>query len=349
MNTATHKMMMTIVFCMTLVMSITACSDNVNGSNEDSTGYSLPQKIAIIDAGSTGSRLKVYEIQTDSTIKKIYPTTEDEKTKSKGRALSTVANHTDSVKKYIEQMTTNYSHATSSETIPLYILATAGMRNQNKDMADDIYSKMASIQGDINGFKLQKAMTISGRYEGLYAWIAANYENKSLTTSSQGILEVGGASMQIAFATNSTAVPVDYKITRKDWGTLYCKSYLQGGIDAIYAQTPDTMPFKFTLPIEDISTYCSNTSFFGCSTGVIKILTGIEKAGSADAYAQTLPRTDRYHNFMCTYYLQWVIENLHLINRIIADPHDSDWAEGAAYDIIINKEMPEIFDYTKKL
>ncbi len=349
MNTTTHKMMMTIAFCMTLVMSITACSDNVNGSSEDNTEYTLPQKIAIIDAGSTGSRLKVYEIKTDSTIKIIYPTTEDEKTKSKGRALSTIVNHTDSVKKYIEQMTTNYSHVTSSETIPLYILATAGMRNQNKDIADGIYSKMTSIQEDINGFKVQKATTISGRYEGLYAWIAANYENNTLTTSSKGILEIGGASMQVAFATNSTTVPIDYKITRKNWGTLYCKSYLQGGIDAIYAQTPDTIPFKFTLPIEDISAYSSNTSFFGCSTGVRKILIGIEKEGSTDAYAQTLPRRDRYHNFMCTYYLQWVLENLHLTNRIIADPYDSDWTEGAAYDIIINKEAPEVFDYTKKL
>ncbi len=344
--TTKHKLMMAMVFCMTFVMTMTACNDNT-GEGGQAT-LTLPQKIAVIDAGSTGSRIKVYEIKADSTIQRLFPTNAEEKAKSKGGALSAVANHPDSVRKYLEQMTTKCTLSTD-ETIPLYVLATAGMRHQDQDKANGVYSKMATFTESMNGFKLQQAMTISGRYEGLYAWIAANYENHSLTASPVGTFEMGGMSMQVAFKTTSTAVPADCKVTRKDWGTLYCKSYLNGGSDAVYAQTPDTLPFVFTVPVEDISAYSGTTSFVGCSSGVTKTLKGIAQYGSPEAYAQTLPRSDRYHNFMCAYYVPWVLEKLHITGRIIPDPYDTDWTEGAAYDIVVNRQTPEPFDYTKAL
>lgn len=344
-TTSIRKMMMALAICMAMVMTMTACSDSISDGDGGVPSLILPQRIAVIDAGSTGSRLKVYEVKADSTILRLFPTTADEKTLSKGGALSDVANQADSVRKYLEQMTSKYTHDAIGETIPLYVLATAGMRYEEQDKTAGVYSKMASITEKLNGFKVQKAMTISGRYEGLYAWIAANYENHSLKASPVGTLEMGGKSMQVAFATTSAAVPADCKITRNDWGTLYCKSYLHGGIDAVYEATPDTMPFVFTLPVEDISAYCGNTSFFGCSTGVLKVLNGIAQYGSKEAYANTLPRSDRYHNFMCAYYLPWVIEKLNIDNRITADPYDTDWTEGAIYDIVINKQDPESFDY----
>lgn len=346
-TTSIRKMAIALVFCMTFLSVMAACSDNATeGGGQPS--YALPQRIAVIDAGSTGSRIKVYEIKADSTIVRLFPTNADEKAQSKGGALSDVANHADSVRKYLEQMTAKYPR-TTTDTIPLYVLATAGMRHQEQDKANGVYNKMAAVHDILNGFKVQQAMTISGRYEGLYAWIAANYENHTLASSPVGTLEIGGMSMQVAFATTSTAVPADYTVTRKDWGTLYCRSYLNGGTDAVYAQTPDTLPFKFTLPIEDISAYSGNTSFFGCSTGVVKTLKGIEQAGSPEAYAQTLPRSDRYHNYMCAYYVPWVVEQLHLTGRITADPYDTDWTEGAVYDIVVNRQSPEPFDYTKAL
>ena len=347
-TTSIRKMKMALVICLTMVMNVTmaACSDNDKG---DKLAPSFPQRIAVIDAGSTGSRLKVYEVNADSTIQILFPTNADEKAKSKGGAISDVANQTDSVRKYLEQMTSKYTHDATGETIPLYVLATAGMRYEAQEKTDGVYNKMASVTGSMNGFKVQKAMTISGRYEGLYAWIAANYENHSLKASPVGTLEMGGKSLQVAFLATSATVPADYKVTRKDWGTLYCKSYLHGGTDAVYEATPDTLPFVFTLPVEDVSAYCGNTSFYGCSTGVQKVLKGITQYGSKEAYAATLPRNDRYHNFMCAYYVPWVIEKLNIGNRIIADPYGTDWTEGAVYDIVINKQAPEAFDYNKGL
>lgn len=344
----TFRAILSLASGLTLALSFIACSDDIDDIKKDPQALTFPQKIAIIDAGSSGSRLKVYEVYADSTLACIYPTTDAETEKSKGRALSTVANQEDSVKAYLEQMTACYTPSSSSDTIPLYVLATAGMRLQDESTTKGIYSKMTDTQSLFNGFKVEKAMTIAGRYEGLYAWITVNYESHSLTNNPQGILEVGGASMQVAFVSNATEPPSDYKITRNDWGTLYCRSYLGGGKNQIYANTPDTLPFQFTLPIEDIRPYDTNTTFYACSEAR-KVVEGIGEKGSFEAYVSTLPRTDEGHQLMTAYYVQWLIDNLHLTGRIFKDPYDIGWTLGAAYDIIINRQMPEAFSYAKKL
>lgn len=344
-----RKTLWALSSCIVFALCSASCNDDIADGGGGGQGAALPRKIAVIDAGSSGSRLKVYEIKADSTIQRLYPTTAEETKASKGGALSDVANHPDSVRKYLVGMTASYPYATGGETIPLYVLATAGMRNQERSKTEGVYAKMAGVTETLNGFKLAKAMTISGRYEGFYAWIAANYENHSLKNSPKGTWEVGGMSMQFAFATNSTEVPEDRKVTRKDWGTIYCKSYVQGGIDAIYANTPDETPFVFTLPLEDMSAYVGDTQFFGLSSSLTYALNGIETAGSFDAYVQTLEREDKKHRFMFAYYMQWVLERLHLNGRVTPDPYDVNWSEGAAYDIVINKEEPEAFDYDKVL
>ena len=135
------------------------------------------QKVAIIDAGSSGSRLFVYEVGTKSAdkVNLIFPANREQKAKSKGRALSTIVNHSDSVRVFLENMTAGHP----CDSIDLYILATAGMRLKPKAQADAIYEKLMQ-QPAVNGYHVRGAMTISGQYEGLYGWMAANYEHGKL-------------------------------------------------------------------------------------------------------------------------------------------------------------------------
>ncbi len=327
-----------------LALLIVGCS-----TDHQSDETSFPQKVAIIDAGSSGSRLYIYEVKADSTVKLLYPASDQEKNESKGRAISTVANHLDSVRAYYDGMTLCYKGGNGGENIPLYILATAGMRIQDKTKADGVYDKLRTI-GEANGFSLKAAMTIAGRYEGLYAWIATNYENGTLTTSPKGIIEVGGVSAQLAFVSKTSDIPADNKIVRQGWGTIYSKSYLGGGLDWVYEHTEDKEPFAFSVPLENASAYYSdNMTFFGCSTPLKVALTGIQKTGSFDAYVATLSKNDKYHTYMFAYYMKWLFENLQLTEKVTLPANDGNWPEGAAYDIIINKQQPENYDYDKKL
>ena len=204
-------------------------------------GIAKADRVAIIDAGSSGSRLFVYEL-AQQQVKLIYPLTEEQKKESRGRPLSSIANHTDSVKVFLQNMTQGYQ----AEDVPLYIMATAGMRLKPKAQADSIYALLEQ-QPMLNGYTIKAAMTISGQYEGLYGWLAANYENGLIgfapsTTSEtltylqqpKGILEIGGASMQIAFNTTATGNQI---LSRPGLGNIYCKSWLGGGVDQIYKNT----------------------------------------------------------------------------------------------------------------
>lgn len=154
-------------------------------------GAFAQERIAIIDAGSSGSRLYVYEVSKDGKISNLCNAKKD-------LPLSRVAAHKDSVKVYMDLITSQYK---TDETIPLYVLATAGMRTGNSE--SQVYAHIRNYSN--KHYKVKKAMTISGRYEGLYAWIALNYESKKLgygistpqkpltyTSCTYGIIEMRG-------------------------------------------------------------------------------------------------------------------------------------------------------------
>ena len=138
------------------------------------------------------------------------------------------------------------------------------MRKVAKEDAESIYSYMKEGE-TYNNYEIESAMTISGRYEGLYAWIAANYQYKSLgfntsttekpltyTGQPYGIIEIGGASMQIAYPASSDLKDGNL-ISRKGFSNIYCKSYLGGGAKAIFKNPKNIYQIKKDFPkIESI-------------------------------------------------------------------------------------------------
>lgn len=331
-------------------------------------GMLLAQKIAIIDAGSSGSRLYVYEIiDNGKKIDVLYPTVGQE-ANSKGRALSSVPNHNDSVKIFLTTMTSKYNQSFTTGKIPLYILATAGMRMVSKGKADSIYARIYQIANKekLNGFHLEKAMTISGRYEGLYAWIAANYKNGKLgfnTSSTEkpltyagtpyGILEIGGASMQIAFAMNRTDAN---NISRKGFSNIYSISYLGGGVDQIFQKHKDEKTPKFDIGLKKISDLTIDTShFIGLGKPIEIVLDGAKSKGiSIKDYPKSLTikqendSQKNFHPWINAHYISYVVDFFKLDGKLNKPKVKSDWTEGAVLDIILNKEEPEAFDYNKR-
>lgn len=324
----------------------------------------LAQKVAIIDAGSSGSRLFIYEINVDGNkkVNLLYPLNPEQKKESKGRALSKIVNHTDSVKAFLQSMTSKYE----CDSIDLYILATAGMRLKPKAQADAIYNKMLK-QHDINGYYIKSAMTISGQYEGLYGWIAANYDNGKLGFSKKGnkkslkfigkpngILEIGGASMQLAFPTKKSHPDC---LTRPGINNIYCKSYLGGGVDQIFLSNKNTKNYKFKVKLDDVSAlYGEDMSFWGLGIPVNNVIKGVAEQKDKRTYNEKINAYIRslnsfkdtmknYHPRINSHYIKWVFNNLKLKERIYTPEKDASWTVGAAIDIIINKVSPEGFDH----
>lgn len=315
--------------------------------------------IAIIDAGSSGSRLYVYCIENKNTLKKIYPQKTEEDS-SKGIALSEVAVDKGSVKAYVNNMTSKYK---VSNKVPLHILATAGMRKIAEKDADSIYSYMNDGE-TYNNYEIKSAMTISGRYEGLYAWIAANYQEgkigfesstskKSLIKSDlevpYGILEIGGVSMQIAYpvakkdGSGSSKHKKSDIISRSEVGDIYSKSYLGGGVDSIFKKQGNVCQIKKDFPIID----SIKVNFLGLGKPIDIVLKCVDSLGTFDKYIESITAADtdkNYHPKSNAEYMKTLFNN-RIPQNLTKSRDDISWTEGAAIDILINKQNPESFNY----
>lgn len=316
------------------------------------------KKIAIIDAGSSGSRLYVYDID-DATknLTVVYPITPTDKVASKGIALSNVAVTADAVDGFLNTMAGKYSGKVGEE-IDLYVLATAGMRTKS----DKIYQYMSTnkIYGCL---KLVCAMTISGKYEGLYAWIATNYKNNKLIwnsgswslTNPYGILEIGGASMQIAYRVSS--VQPDNCIMHNQFGIIYAKSYLGGGADLVYEENKVQQKTNFgvLLAANLVGLNLGSIIFVGLGKPIENAFknAGGETCTLLDRYGNNNPQSDlqdQYHSKMNARYIAYVLGKWKLDGKFVQSSVkvvESDWTEGAALDIVVNNQRPEAFNYDR--
>ncbi|KAL5106281.1 Ectonucleoside triphosphate diphosphohydrolase 4 [Taenia crassiceps] len=168
----------------------------------------------VVDAGSSGSRLFVYCIPFRNSGNNILPfitlCLDDQGkplTKKVTPGLSSFASDPSSAQSYIASLLSfaarnipKRHHAIT----PLYILATAGMRLLNDSQQDDIWSMVRKTVKSEFTFKFDDswAQTVSGYFEALFGWITVNYLLGHFADpphQTVGMLDMGGASMQIAY------------------------------------------------------------------------------------------------------------------------------------------------------
>lgn len=316
-----------------------------------SSVFAEENTIAIINAGSSGSRFYVYEVDKDNKDNIVVTCLHQ---KGENIILSDFVNEKaeDKVKKYIGQMIGDYSP--KAKIIKLYLLATAGMRNENvKDSAENFYKKASGMK--FNNYEVDTAMTISGRYEGLYAWIAANYEelkdkDKWEEACTKGILEIGGQSMQITYILDS---PIDFtKISKTDTikhskCNLYSKSYVNGGVNAVSNAIKGSpcliRDYEKCAPDLNKINIPANPKFFGLGGTINGINNTNSFVGKLNMAIGGDQKSDNAR------YLKWVLGELKLLDNDKIEPKDVDWTLGAAYDIVINNKGDaksiEKFDY----
>lgn len=186
----------------------------------------------IVDAGSSGSRVYVYEYQKAEYVKG-----EDDKeklerlpkvkTKKKWSTkiytgMSTFAEKPDRVGpdhlKELVEFAQEIVPESEVENTPIFVLATAGMRLLQPAQSSTILRYVCAYFKEYTKFQLPDCgghvQMISGETEGLYGWIAANYllggfddpkaHDHGKNHHTYGFLDMGGASAQIAFAPNAT-------------------------------------------------------------------------------------------------------------------------------------------------
>lgn len=177
----------------------------------------------VIDAGSHGSRLHLFRWpprQYDPSHPFTGPVSfpEDVASVKVTPGISLFSEHPPDVILSLEPLVTFAKNVLSTEgdrwsSIPLYLKATAGMRDLNRDTRDEI---MLSIRDFFSNhtnspfyFRPDMARVISGEEEGAFGWMSSNLAAGSFfgnASTSVGAMDMGGASMQITFIPHHTSI-----------------------------------------------------------------------------------------------------------------------------------------------
>lgn len=155
--------------------------------------------MAIVDAGSSGSRLHVYTYALDKTNTPIDITEIWNKKIIPG--LATIEHEHRSISAYMDRLFTD----APTITMPIYFYSTAGMRLLPKANHKHVNQLVADWFDKQYYWRLLAARTITGQEEGVYAWLSMNYQLKRLDQNEQplvGVMDIGGASVQIIFPIN---------------------------------------------------------------------------------------------------------------------------------------------------
>ena len=186
----------------------------------NSTADLMKQKYVImIDAGSSGSRIHIYKYTDTKPLPTFDIKSNTEKVKP---GLSSFENNPEDAAKSIKDLLLVAQKHVPTEVwsvTPIYLYATAGLRTLSAGTAEEILDVVrAVLSKSVFNFENHWARIIPGRDEGMYGWIAANYLSGTLNhgdiTSTMGVLEMGGASMQVSFVPHDlTTVDPDDLIT----------------------------------------------------------------------------------------------------------------------------------------
>lgn len=203
-----------------------------------STSYSAERFTIIIDAGSTGSKLHVFQYDDSSSV----PEIKDLLSESVKPGISSFADHPENVGESLKKLLDDATQViqknnTDVKTTDINILATAGMRLLPEDKQKAIYANLVNYIKCNYQFHIATIDTISGKMEGLYSWLDINYlqGNFQMLQPTVGTIDMGGASTQIAFATSDESHPedeVELNLNNKRY-IVFSKSFLGFGQDQV--------------------------------------------------------------------------------------------------------------------
>jgi Golgi nucleoside diphosphatase len=176
----------------------------------------------IIDAGSSGSRIYLYEWpeRLDKTLPLVEQASINQTVVSTKTSISleSFATNPTSVSTSLSPLITyvqKYLPKNKWSTTPIYLKATAGMRALPVSSQTPIIAAVQTYLAT-TGFEFQPsyAKVIPGTDEGAFGWITTNYALQLLTIANPntvGALDMGGASTQITF--NPASTPTNYEYT----------------------------------------------------------------------------------------------------------------------------------------
>jgi hypothetical protein len=234
--------------------------------------------LAVVDAGSTGSRLHIFSYDVDETktpinINEIW-------SKKVKPGFATI----DSSQNAIDAYTNDLFAGAPAQQMPVYFYATAGMRLVSLVKQKSYYDNLKNWFNQHTDWQLMEAKTITGNDEAINDWLAVNYHLGTLKSASKqavGVIDNGGASTQIAFPLQEGVETTTGKqVTLNLYGqhiNLFVQSFLGLGQNEMTHQLLDTPAcFANNYPLPDGEVGTGNVQ--ECSQDVSLLINNVHKA-----------------------------------------------------------------------
>ncbi|KTD25453.1 ectonucleoside triphosphate diphosphohydrolase [Legionella lansingensis] len=257
---------------------------NVNATDTD---CQQRQCVAVVDAGSTGSRIHIYAYDLDKTQS---PTNITEVWSKKIKpGFATIEANQPTIDAYL---TTLFSGAPQTN-LPVYFYATAGMRLLPQPKQHQFYSILQQWFANQSTWKLQAAKTITGNEEGLFGWLSANYQLGTFSSNDKelvGVMDMGGASVQIIFPVQSPGNLNPQDLQQIDlYGrhvTLFVHSFLGLGQTEVthqFLDEPTCFADNYELPTGEPA----NGDAYNCESDVSSLMNAVHKVNRTVQSAMT--------------------------------------------------------------
>lgn len=216
--------------------------------------------IIIFDAGSTGTRLYVYDVN-GSEVKELHST------KIKPGLSELTPNLYGHYFRLLLDSAKNVLDDTTKAQTPMYLYATAGVRMLPATQQDAIFNGTDigpgvrdTLQELAQSFgypvpTVKQIRTISGTEEGMFVWMSNNYLHGSLnqspltTENTVAALEMGGASTELAFLSPKAkhhTMPLHHQGSKY---TIYSYGYDGLGADKARARVQSADCFPVGAPV----------------------------------------------------------------------------------------------------
>ncbi|RHN59595.1 putative hydrolase [Medicago truncatula] len=259
-NTKNMMNFMTLITFLLFIMPSISYSQNL-GNNILLTNRKIFPKqetissyAVVFDAGSTGSRVHVYHFDQNLNLLHVGKDVEFYNKTTPG--LSAYADNPEQAAKslipLLEQAESVVPEDQRSKT-PVRLGATAGLRLLNGDASEKILQSVRDLLSNRSTFNVQPdaVSIIDGTQEGSYLWVTVNYALGTLGkkfTKTVGVMDLGGGSVQMAYAVSRNTAKNAPKVADGDDPyikklvlkgkkyDLYVHSYLHFGTEASRAE-----------------------------------------------------------------------------------------------------------------
>ena len=182
-----HRIFLFWLFITTIANAATSCQEH--------------HCLAVVDAGSTGSRLHIYAYDVD---KQNNPIKIEQVWSNKVKPGFASIEPSQAV---VDTYLTNLFANSPEQNVPVYFYATAGMRLVSTVKQKIYYDALKQWAEKNTQSNVVIAKTITGREEGVFGWLAVNYKLGTLQSKDKpllGVMDMGGASVQITFPAEQT-------------------------------------------------------------------------------------------------------------------------------------------------